>query len=76
MVEMWSRNVPFLLYATSGGIFLIPFVASVLVLRKRQFLAARFGADTGTRARGRFRGAFAVSARPPQGGGEPFDTGC
>lgn len=43
MIEMWSGNVLFLLYATSGGIFLIPFVASVLVLRKRQFLTLALG---------------------------------
>lgn len=43
MIEMWSRNVPFLLYATSGGIVLIPFVASALVLRNRQFWALALG---------------------------------
>jgi hypothetical protein len=39
MFEMWSSNVPFLLHATSGGIVLIPFAASALVLRRRQFAA-------------------------------------
>jgi hypothetical protein len=33
MIVMWTGNVPFLLYATSGGIALIPFVASTLVLK-------------------------------------------
>jgi hypothetical protein len=42
MIAMWS-NVPFLLYATSGGIVLIPFVASVLVLRNRQLWALALG---------------------------------
>jgi hypothetical protein len=43
MIAMWSSNVPFLLYATSGGIVLIPFVASALVLRNRQFWALALG---------------------------------
>jgi hypothetical protein len=37
MLEMWTGNLPFLLYAASGGILLIPFAASALVLRKTQF---------------------------------------
>lgn len=43
MFEIWRSNVPFLLYATSGGIVLIPFAASALVLRKRQFRALALG---------------------------------
>jgi len=39
MIVMWTGNVPFLLYATSGGIALIPVVASTLVLQKRLFMA-------------------------------------
>jgi hypothetical protein len=39
MFALWSSNVPFLLYATSGGILLIPFAASGLVLRKKQWWA-------------------------------------
>ena len=43
MIVMWTGNVPFLLYATSGGIDLIPFVASALVLKKRQFWGVALG---------------------------------
>jgi hypothetical protein len=43
MITMWSSNIPFLLYATSGGIVLIPFVASALVLRNRRFWALALG---------------------------------
>ena len=43
MIAMWSSNIPFLFYATSGGIVLIPFVASALVLRNRQFWALALG---------------------------------
>jgi hypothetical protein len=43
MITMWSSNFLFLLCATSGGIVLIPFVASALVLRSRQFWALAFG---------------------------------
>jgi hypothetical protein len=39
MFALWTNNIPFLLFANSGGIILIPFVATVLVLRKRQFCA-------------------------------------
>ncbi|MGD0504807.1 MAG: hypothetical protein ABSD02_18885 [Steroidobacteraceae bacterium] len=42
MISMWS-DIPFLLYATSGGIVLIPFVATALVLRKRQFWSLAIG---------------------------------
>jgi hypothetical protein len=43
MIVMWTGNVPFLLYATSGGIALIPFVASALVLKSRQFWGVALG---------------------------------
>jgi fructose-specific phosphotransferase system IIC component len=43
MIAMWSSNVPFLLHATSGGIFLIPFAASARVRRYRQFWALALG---------------------------------
>jgi hypothetical protein len=43
MIAMWSSNVPFLIYATSGGIVLIPLVASALVLRHRQLWALALG---------------------------------
>jgi hypothetical protein len=39
MFALWSRNIPFLLYAASGGIVLIPFAASRLVLRKKRWWA-------------------------------------
>jgi hypothetical protein len=39
MFTLWSGNVPFLLYATSGGIVLIPFAASGLVYRRKQWWA-------------------------------------
>jgi hypothetical protein len=37
MFVLWSSNVPFLFYATSGGIILIPFAASGIVLRRKQW---------------------------------------
>jgi hypothetical protein len=37
MIVMWTGNVPSLLYVTSGGIALIPFVTSKLVLKTRKF---------------------------------------
>ena len=43
MFEIWRSNVPFLLFVTSGGIALIPFAASTLVLRKKQFGALALG---------------------------------
>jgi fructose-specific phosphotransferase system IIC component len=43
MIAMWSSNIPFLLYAASGGIVLIPFAASALALRNRQFWALALG---------------------------------
>src|ERR1700722_6292261 len=43
MFILWSGNVPFLLYITSGGIALIPFVATTLVLRTRQFWSLALG---------------------------------
>jgi hypothetical protein len=43
MTIMWTGNVPFLLYATSGGIALIPFVASALVLKNSQFWRVALG---------------------------------
>ena len=39
---MWS-NVFFLLYATSGGILLIPFAATALVLRHRRWWSLALG---------------------------------
>jgi hypothetical protein len=39
MFVLWSSNVPFLFYAASGGIVLIPFAASGLVLRRKQWWA-------------------------------------
>lgn len=39
MFVLWSSNVPFLLHATSGGIALIPFAASELVLRRKLWWA-------------------------------------
>jgi hypothetical protein len=50
MFTLWSGNVPFLLYTTSGGIALIPFVATPLVRRTRQFgsLALGLAAAAGT----------------------------
>ena len=39
---MWS-NVAFLLYATSGGIVLIPFAATALVLRRRRWWSLALG---------------------------------
>jgi hypothetical protein len=43
MIVMWTGNVPFLLYVTSGGIALIPFVASKLVLKTRKFWGVALG---------------------------------
>lgn len=43
MFILWSGNVPFLLCATCGGIGLIPFAATALVLRTRQFWALALG---------------------------------
>jgi hypothetical protein len=42
MISLWS-NVSFLLYATSGGIVLIPFVATAILLRTRQFWSLALG---------------------------------
>ena len=43
MIVMWTGNVPFLLYATSGGIALIPFVASALALNNSHFWRVALG---------------------------------
>jgi len=43
MIVMWTGNVPFLLYATSGGIALIPFVASTLVLKTSRIWGVALG---------------------------------
>jgi hypothetical protein len=43
MIVMWTGNVPFLLYATSGGIALIPFVASTLVLKPSRVWGVALG---------------------------------
>src|ERR1700730_5603938 len=41
-MALWS-NVPFLLYATSGGIALIPFAATALVLRRQTLWSLALG---------------------------------
>jgi hypothetical protein len=43
MFDMWSSNLLFLLYSTSGGLALIPFAASGLVWRKKQFWGLAIG---------------------------------
>ena len=42
MISLWS-DIPFLLYATSGGIVLIPFVATALVVCNTQFWSLALG---------------------------------
>jgi hypothetical protein len=42
MISLWS-NIPFLLYATSGGIALVPFAATALVLRARLYWLLALG---------------------------------
>jgi hypothetical protein len=43
MIVMLTGNLPFLLYVTSGGVALIPFVASKLVLKTRKFWGVTLG---------------------------------